>query len=159
MSKIKKSYKILLITAAVLIAAFGGFITYWEVAPPVATCSSCHEIESTAAMLTQSGHRALSCKECHGTVFSNGFHSVKEKSMMVAHHFSGYGEKEVRINEEQISAILENCKRCHGMEYAKWMSGGHSATYSAIFLNKKHNNMVPPNADCLRCHANVGHEP
>ena len=149
---IRKTYKILIITAVIIIAAFGGFITYWEVAPPKATCSSCHEIESSAAMLTQSGHRALECKECHGTAFSNGFHSLKEKSMMVVNHFSGYGEKDVRVNEEQILGILENCKRCHGMEYAKWMSGGHSATYTAIFTNKKHNTMVQPNADCLRCH-------
>jgi hypothetical protein len=72
--------------------------------------------------------------------------------MMVIHHFSGYGEKDVRLNEAQIYEMLDNCKRCHGFEYSKWISGGHSATYSSIFLNKKHNNMVPPNADCLRCH-------
>jgi hypothetical protein len=152
MSKIRKSYKILLIAAVIILAAFGGFITYWEVAPPKYTCASCHEIESSAAMLTQSGHRNLSCNECHGTAFSNGFHSIKEKAMMVVNHFSGYGEKNITLNEGQISAIMENCMRCHSMEYAKWLSGGHSATYSAIFLNKKHNNMAPPNADCLRCH-------
>jgi hypothetical protein len=148
----QKFYKIIITVFAILFIVLTAFISFWEFAPPKSTCASCHEIESSAAMLAQSGHRELDCKECHGTAFSNGFHSLKEKSMMVVHHFSGYSSKDVGINEAQISAIMENCKRCHGMEYAKWMSGGHSATYTAIFTNKKHNNMVQPNADCLRCH-------
>jgi hypothetical protein len=151
-SKIRILSRIILLAAAILLLAFAGFIIYWEVAPPKATCASCHEIESSAALLTQSGHRNLDCKECHGTAFSNGFHSLSEKAMMVVNHFSGYGKNKIRLNEIQVTAMLENCKRCHSMEYAKWMSGGHSAKYSDIFLNKKHNNMVPPNADCLRCH-------
>ena len=152
MSKIHILTRVVLIFAAVFIIAFAGFIIYWEAAPPQSTCSSCHEIESTAAMLTQSGHRDLNCKECHGTAFSNGFHSMAEKAMMIVNHFSGYGTKDVHLNETQIVEMLENCKRCHGIEYAKWMSGGHSATYSAIFLNKRHNSVIQPNADCLRCH-------
>ena len=152
MNKIHKLLKIILLTAAVLIAVFGGFILYWDLASPQATCVSCHEIESSASLLIESGHRSMLCKECHGTAFSNGFHNLVEKGMMVVHHFSGYGKHNVRLNEDQIAAILENCKRCHGTEYAKWLSGGHSATYSAIFLNKRHNSIVQPNADCLRCH-------
>ena len=48
--------------------------------------------------------------------------------------------------------MMDNCRRCHGTEYARWISGGHSATYGAIFLNGKHNAAEQLNADCLRCH-------
>ena len=152
MSKIRKVYKIILIVTATVILVFGGFFLYWDLASPQSTCASCHEIESSAAMWAESGHRNMHCKECHGSALSNGFHSLYEKGMMVVNHFAGSDEQTLRLNETQFASILENCKRCHNMEYAKWMSGGHSATYSAIFLNKKHNNAIQPNADCLRCH-------
>jgi Cytochrome c3/Cytochrome c554 and c-prime len=152
MKNIRKFWKVLLIAAACIIIAFGGFIIYWDTASPQATCASCHEIESPAAMWAESGHRNLLCKECHGTAFSNGLHSLSEKGMMIINHFAGKEASAVRLGEDDCVSILDNCKRCHGMEYAKWLSGGHSAPYSAIFLNKKHNSAVQPNADCLRCH-------
>lgn len=152
MSNIRKLYKIILITAVVLLVVFGGFFLYWDLASPQTTCTSCHEIESPAAMWAQSGHRSMLCKECHGSSLSNGFHSLAEKGMMVVNHFLGSGEQALRLNEEQLTSILDNCKHCHSMEFAKWLTGGHSAPYSAIFLNEKHNKMVQPNADCLRCH-------
>jgi hypothetical protein len=71
---------------------------------------------------------------------------------MVVHHFSGTGNTTVKLDEAQVVDMLGNCKRCHGIEYAKWLSGGHSATYAAIFLNEKHNSKEQPNSDCLRCH-------
>jgi hypothetical protein len=152
MSKIRKSYKIVLYAAAVVIVVFSGFIFYWEIASPQSTCASCHEIESSASKLAESSHRSMLCKECHGTAFGDGFHSLVEKGMMIVHHFGGSEKQAVGLNEIQITSILDNCKRCHEKEYAKWLSGGHSATYSAIFLNERHNKAVQPNADCLRCH-------
>jgi len=124
----------------------------WTAASPQATCASCHEIESSSTAWAISGHRLLGCKECHGTAFSTGLHSLMEKGRMVLLHFTRSGERDVRLNEEQIVEMLENCKRCHGREYAKWTSSGHSATYAAIFLNDKHNSREQLNADCLRCH-------
>lgn len=141
-----------MIAVAGLLVAFGGFIVYWDIASPQTTCASCHEIESSAAMWAESGHRSMHCKECHGTAFSNSLHGLVEKVMMVVHHFAGSGERAIRLNEVQLTSLLDNCKRCHEMEYAKWLSGGHSAPYSAIFLNEKHNKVVQPNSDCLRCH-------
>lgn len=152
MSNIRKSYKIILFTAVILIVVCGGFILYWEVASPQSTCASCHEIESRVSILAESSHRSMDCKECHGTAFSNGFHSIAEKGMMIVHHFGGKENKDVRVNEIQLSAILDNCKRCHEKEYANWLSGGHSAPYTAIYLNERHNKAVQPNDDCLRCH-------
>ena len=147
--------KILLILSAIiaLVVLFaGGFAYYWDTASPQNTCASCHEIESSSRMWAQSGHRALLCKECHGTALSNGLHSLKEKGMMVVYHFTKGGESEAKFTEGELLETLENCKRCHEMEYAKWTSGGHSATYASIFLNEKHNSGEQLNADCLRCH-------
>lgn len=152
MNGIRKLFKIVLFAAAILLVSFGGFIVYWDVTPPQKTCASCHEIESSAAMWAKSGHRSMLCKECHGTALSNGLHSLTEKGMMVVNHFAGNGGRDVKLSELQLTSVLDNCKRCHGMEYAKWLSGGHSAPYSAIFLNEKHNKAVQPNSDCLRCH-------
>jgi hypothetical protein len=152
---VKKSKKLLITFSALvffLLLAFGGFTYYWDTASPQATCASCHEIESSSNMWAQSGHRALLCRECHGTALSNGFHSLKEKGMMVVNHFTE-GEREgIKLDEMDVLETMENCKRCHGEEYAKWTSGGHSATYAAIFLNEKHNSGEQLNADCLRCH-------
>ena len=135
-----------------LLLAFGGFTYYWDTASPQATCASCHEIESSSNMWAQSGHRALLCRECHGTALSNGFHSLKEKGMMVVNHFTEGEREDIKLDEMDVLETMENCKRCHGEEYAKWTSGGHSATYAAIFLNEKHNSGEQLNADCLRCH-------
>jgi hypothetical protein len=152
MSKIWKPYKIILIAAAIFFLVSGGFFIYWDIESPQKTCTSCHEIESPTAMWAESGHRSMLCKDCHGSALSEGFHSLIEKGKMVVYHFSGSGEQELRLNEVQLTEVLDNCKRCHSREYAKWLSGGHSAPYSAIFLNEKHNKAIQPNADCLRCH-------
>jgi hypothetical protein len=90
-------------------------------------------------MFAQSSHRKLSCKECHGTALSNGFHSLKEKGMMVVNHIKNESVEDIRINEEQMLRVMDNCIRCHNAEYAKWISGGHSVKYKDIFLNEKHN--------------------
>ena len=151
----KKSKKLLIAISAVvffLLLAFGGFTYYWDTASPQTTCASCHEIESSSNMWAQSGHRALLCRECHGTALSNGFHSLKEKGMMVVNHFIEGEKGGIKLDEMDVLETMDNCKRCHGEEYAKWTSGGHSATYAAIFLNEKHNSTEQLNADCLRCH-------
>ena len=135
-----------------LLLVLAGLDVVWDTASPQTTCASCHEIESSSAVWAMSGHRSFGCKECHGTAFSNGLHSLLEKGRMVVHHFTGTAEQDVRLDESQVVEMMDNCKRCHGMEYAKWTSGGHSANYAAIFLNEKHNAREQPNADCLRCH-------
>ncbi len=103
-------------------------------------------------MWEQSGHRNIHCTECHGTALNNGFHSLKEKGIMLVSHFAGGGQEKVLLNESHIPELMANCQRCHGAEFARWLSGGHSATYAAIFLNAKQNAAEQLHADCLRCH-------
>ena len=135
-----------------LILSFGGFYTYWNTASPERTCASCHEIQSAVHSFSQSSHRNLGCKGCHGTALSNGFHSMKEKVMMVVNHVREGRVEDIRMNEVQMLGVMEKCKECHASEFANWKSGGHSATYKDIFLNETHNKTEQLNFDCLRCH-------
>jgi hypothetical protein len=136
-----------------VIFLFGSFYTYWNSASPEKTCGSCHEIGKSVEMFAQSPHRDLRCKDCHGTALSNGFHSLKEKGMMVVHHARNKSTEDIKLNEEQILGVMNKCSGCHTSEYANWISGGHSAVYRHIFLNNKHNQTEQINPDCLRCHA------
>ena len=131
---------------------FGLFYGYWNSASPGKTCASCHEIGTSVELLTQSAHRNLACKECHGTALSNGVHSLREKGMMIIDHIKGVANEDIKLNEEQILGVMDNCTRCHKTEQARWLSGGHSARYQDIFLNEKHNKTEQLNFDCLRCH-------
>lgn len=143
---------VLAILLIVITISFGSFYTYWNSASPDKTCASCHEIQGAVHELSQSGHRQLHCKECHGTALSNGFHSLKEKTMMVVNHVREERVEDIRMNEAQLLEVMDNCKRCHASEYANWKSGGHSATYKDIFLDNTHNKKEQLNFDCLRCH-------
>ena len=145
---------ILLLPAIILIflVIVSPFYIYWNAASPEKTCSSCHEIEGSVDMFAQSAHRDLKCSECHGTALSNGFHSLKEKGNMVVTHVKKEYIEDIRLNHEQVLAVMKDCKRCHEDEYANWISGGHSASYQDIFMNRKHNETEQLSADCLRCH-------
>jgi hypothetical protein len=146
------NWRSILTGLAVFVVIGGGLYTLWNESAPQKTCASCHEIEHSSSLWAQSGHRAMHCRECHGTAVSSGWHAFKERAAMVLHHFTGSGPEAVRLQENDISAIVGNCKRCHESQYAGWLSGGHSATYEAIFLNEKHNTAEQPQSDCLRCH-------
>jgi len=151
-----KKLKIALLTIPVILIvctiAFGSFYTYWNSASPDKTCSSCHEIGKSVQSQAQSPHRNFHCKECHGTALSNGVHSMKEKGMMVVNHIKDKQVENIKLNEEQLMEVLNNCNRCHSSEFAKWTSGGHSIDYQHVFLNAKHNSAEQINFDCLRCH-------
>jgi hypothetical protein len=140
------------IALLVFLILFSSFYSYWNSTSPEKTCASCHEIGKSVNIFAQSSHRELSCKECHGTALSNGFHSLKEKGMMVVHHVRNKIIEDIRLNEDQLLAVMDNCNRCHTAEYAGWSSGGHSARYRHILLDKKHNQTEQINPDCLRCH-------
>ena len=146
---------ILLIASLILVLlfiGFGSFYSYWNSASPEKTCASCHEIESSVTKFSESAHRELNCRECHGTALNNGFHSLKEKGMMVVHHVKNESVEDIRMNETQMLKAMDNCTRCHADEYANWLTGGHSARYRHILLDTKHNHTEQINPDCLRCH-------
>lgn len=71
---------------------------------------------------------------------------------MIVNHVREEKAEDIRLNENQLLEVLNNCKRCHASEFADWKSGGHSASYKDIFLNEIHNKTEQLNFDCLRCH-------
>ena len=143
---------ILIVFFFVMALSFGSYFTYWNSSSPDKTCASCHEIGTSVESSSQSSHRDMHCRECHGTAMSSGFHSLKEKGMMVVSHFKNKNPETINLDESQVLVAMNNCKRCHASEFADWKSGGHSVTYAAIFLDTVHNKTEQLNPDCLRCH-------
>lgn len=153
MSKILRILALLSVVILIGLFVFGGSYSYWLVASPEKTCASCHEIGSSVKTMGESAHTQISCFECHGTAFSNGMHSLSEKSQMIFSHLKSKPESEnIRMTEAQYLETMERCEKCHQTEYAEWKASGHSATYAAIFLDEKHNTTEQLNFDCLRCH-------
>ena len=135
-----------------LVLLFGGY-SHWNSANPDKTCASCHEISPSVGEWQHSAHREIRCIECHGTAVSNGMHSLKEKANMVFTHLGkGKRHEEIRMSEKQVLELSDRCAKCHQSEYKKWLSGGHSANYAAIFMNGKHNQAETPYWACLKCH-------
>ena len=149
---LKLSLVVLTITFVVIIVSFGSFYTYWNTASPDRTCASCHEIGKSVHSMAESAHRQLQCKECHGTALSNGIHSMKEKGMMIVSHVKEDRVENIRMSELQLLDVMDNCKRCHSSEFARWASSGHSMQYQHVFLNEKHNTTEQINFGCLRWH-------
>lgn len=150
------TYKAFIISLSVVlmlaISTTGGYV-WWNSADPEKTCNSCHEINPSYSSWASSAHREISCNDCHGTALSNGWHSLSEKVNMVLTHYSERMlNEDIALDEMQILEVMQRCRSCHQTEYAYWRSGGHSATYSDIFLDEKHNRVEQLNFDCLRCH-------
>lgn len=146
--------RILIVGSVLLLLVVALFASYsrWNVASPAKTCAKCHEIAHSVNLWTESTHRNIACKNCHGTALSEGIHSFKEKGTMLIHHNSKIRPDDVRISEAQRLKMMERCIGCHQTEYAKWNSGGHAMNYSELFLNPAHNKAEKIYDDCLRCH-------
>jgi len=147
--------KTIIVLSSLLGLLFLLFLGYagWNNVRPERSCASCHEIVPSLEIWQNSAHREVSCADCHGTALGNGFHSLKEKAGMVLTHL---GKKEtdikVGLDEEDVLRVMKACVKCHRDEYKSWMAGGHSATYTDIFLNEQHNSMERLYPDCFRCH-------
>jgi Cytochrome c554 and c-prime len=115
-------------------------------------CISCHEMRSLYDQWSASSHRRIGCEKCHGDAltFDVSFHA--NNAARAYSHLRGDLPEQIGFGHKYVQAILEPCQSCHRQEYASWQSGPHSATYSRIFLDKKHNaeNMLMD--DCRRCH-------
>jgi hypothetical protein len=143
----------LLLILFVILIVFGGSYTYWNAASPDKTCASCHEINPSHETWANSAHSQISCFKCHGTALGNGWHSLTEKANMVFTHIkSAPNRDELRMTEDQLLETMQRCKNCHENVYSSWLASGHSASYSNIFLDEKHNTTEQLNFDCLRCH-------
>ena len=138
-----------LLLLLLMMAAYAG----WNAARPERTCASCHEITPSLEIWQQSAHREVTCADCHGTALTNGLHSLKQKAGMFFTHFRDEVPAiPIRLDEAGVLEVMDACTGCHQEEFKSWNSGGHSATYTDIFLNTEHNRMERLYPDCFRCH-------
>lgn len=138
--------------AIFLLCATAGSLGYFHYASPKDTCLSCHEMQSAHDQWASSAHQNIHCRECHGGSLTLDVHALREHADRVVGHFRKQRHEEMRLSEQQVIAVSGRCQSCHESQHAAWLAGGHSATYSAIFLNEKFNSKEQLNADCLRCH-------
>lgn len=115
-------------------------------------CTTCHEIQASYDRWSQSAHRDMACKECHGSAFTANLEAhwtnVRHLYYQVTDRIPG----RIVLRDAQVDRIAANCQRCHRAELARWRAGGHSVSYSHIFLSKAHNTKTLLMDDCLRCH-------
>jgi hypothetical protein len=117
-----------------------------------ARCASCHEMQAPLDQWRSSSHRGVACGKCHGGAFTAdpAFHLTNMRRAYS--HLRGELPEQIEFAGKAALDITGKCEGCHRQEYAAWKSGPHSATYSRIFLDKKHNAGNMPMDDCLRCH-------
>jgi hypothetical protein len=117
-----------------------------------ASCVRCHEIRNDHDEWQASSHRGVKCAGCHGgiTTLDPGFHLGNVRRLV--QHIRGGLSDPVRLRSQDIPRLMERCRACHQQEFAQWQSSTHSATYTNLFLDQKHNRQHPLIDDCLRCH-------
>ena len=143
----------MVVIAYLFLLLLGGGYTWWNAANPGKHAQVVMKLIRHIKHGQVSTHREISCFKCHGTALENGWHSLTEKTKMVFSHVkSAPFADDIRMTEDQILETMERCKSCHENEYANWLASGHSATYSDIFLDEKHNTTEQLNYDCVRCH-------
>ena len=136
---------------ALPLLVLGGTLLHFEGAQGKG-CVSCHEIWQPYSDWHNSAHRNVSCADCHGNVFTldAGFHINNMRRVFT--HLSSDAPEKPRLKDRDVLQMLARCQQCHREEYADWRSGGHSATYTDIFLSSDHNHRELLMDDCLRCH-------
>ena len=144
------AFPALAVTVFLLCTVLGG-LGYFEFSPPERTCISCHEIRASHARWTNSVHRGVSCKQCHGGS-ADSLHALRENAKRVFYHLTEARHDNIRLSEEQTVRMLQACQGCHRREFAYWQEGGHGTNYAGIFLDEKHNRTEQMADDCLRCH-------
>ncbi len=137
--------------AVFLLRSVLGGIGYFEFSPPEKTCITCHEIKASHARWTNSVHRSVSCKTCHGGS-ANSIHALKENGKRVFYHLTKTRHDNIRLSEEQTVRMVQACQSCHAREFAYWKQSGHGTNYAAIFMDEKHNRTEQMADQCLLCH-------
>jgi hypothetical protein len=149
---LRLSLKALGLLLLFIAAAGAGTLTFFHFASPQRTCGSCHEMQTHIDQWASSAHQGVHCRQCHGGTLTLDLHALRQHVRRLVGHFGSARPQEIRLSHKQVLAVSGNCQSCHSAEYERWKSGGHSATFSTILLNARHNHSELLNADCLRCH-------
>src|SRR5271157_3564811 len=130
--------RVLLIGLLVVMLALPGGSLYYEYSQGKA-CARCHEIWQPYTDWHSSAHRNVPCSDCHGDVFTleAGFHINNMRRVFT--HLRGETPEKPRLRNQDVLQMVARCQKCHQQEFADWRSSGHSATYTDIFLDTKHN--------------------
>lgn len=134
-----------------LLFTVAGGLGYFEFMPTEKTCISCHEIIVSYSHSTNSVHRGISCKECHGHS-ADSVHALRENAKRIYYHLTESRHDNIRLSEEQAVRIMQACRDCHEREFAHWQQSGHGTNYAGIFMDEKHNKTEQMADECLRCH-------
>jgi hypothetical protein len=137
---------------AFIAASAVGSMSYFHFGDPIATCASCHEMGGVHSQWSQSAHRTLHCRNCHGGSLTLDVHALEAHVNRVVQHVAGDLTKPIHLAERDVLRAHASCQACHPQSYADWQSSRHSATYTRIFLDSAHNQAEVPADDCLRCH-------
>jgi hypothetical protein len=147
---VRAKYFVWVAAAVVLLAVPGGSV-YYQYSGGTA-CTRCHEIQKPFDQWHASTHRNVACTACHGSALSLDVKFHLANFRRVVQHFRGADGDRIHIKHTDLTPIVERCQKCHQQEFADWQAGPHGATYSQIFLDKKHNTKRLLMDDCLRCH-------
>jgi hypothetical protein len=115
-------------------------------------CTTCHEIQASYDQWSQSVHREMDCKDCHGSALTLDLAAHAANLRHLYFQVTGRIPARVLLKDGEVDRIVANCVRCHQDNMARWRSSGHSAAYSHIFLSKTNNAKTLLADDCLRCH-------
>lgn len=131
--------------AAVLGAAGNYGAGLYYAAGHGSACADCHEMTADVTAVHGSPHFNATCTDCHEA-------SVGTKLRHLKRHFIGGATDGIRLREVDVRQMVASCQKCHQHEFASWLAGPHSATYSDIFTNAAHNTKRRLMDDCFRCH-------
>ena len=116
-------------------------------------CARCHEIGSP--IRTGKPPRTATCRAPSATATSftldAGFH-INNMRRVFTHLRGDVPDQSRGCAPTTCCECVPRCRTCHQQEFAEWQSGAHSATYTEIFLDPKHNHRHLLMDDCLRCH-------
>jgi hypothetical protein len=115
-------------------------------------CTSCHEMQPVYDTWHQSSHRVQGCEKCHGGALTLDPKFHLNNLSRAWNHLRGDLPEQLTLGHRFAIGMNDQCRSCHQQEFAAWQSGGHSATYQRIFLDRKSNSSRILMDDCLRCH-------
>ncbi len=147
----KKMVIVCALAALALVLMVPGASLYYE-SGAGRGCTGCHEMQTVYDRWHSSSHRNIACEKCHGGAFTSDVAFHWNNASRLYSHLKGDLPEQIGFANEFVQDMTERCAQCHRQEYAAWHSGPHSASYSRIFLDKKHNAQNLLIDDCLRCH-------
>lgn len=124
-------------------------------------CVNCHVMqEQYDGWLHASHHNVATCNDCHVP-----HDSVVSKYLVKAEH--GYRHSKgftlnnfhepIRITPGSRAVVVDNCARCHASIAADTFV--HARSTSVLYAQVADAAETATAADCLHCHARVGHGP